>query len=85
MTCFKELQFSICPNCSKYSSVKELQEAKTLECPNYIIIFSNWVCKFCGSTIMEKNPSDDPFQMVKYPAKNVAKFIHLLDALNAIK
>ena len=73
LTCFKEFQFSICPNCSTYSSVKELQEAKTLECSNCNLIFRNWECKFCGSTIMEKNPSDDPCQMIKCPAKNCGK------------
>ena len=73
LTCLKQFQFLICPNCLLYSFTRETQEGKRLKCDDCNILFMNWGCPFCKSTIMDKNTSLHQGQMVKCPSKTCGK------------
>ena len=42
LTCFKQFQFLICPNCLLYSFTKETKEGKKIKCNECNISFMNW-------------------------------------------
>ena len=73
LTCLKQFQFLICPNCFLYSFTKETQEGKKLKCDECNITFMNWGCPFCKSTILDKNTFLHQGQMVKCPSRKCGK------------
>ena len=73
LTCLKDFQFLICPNCFIYSFTKDIQEGKKLKCDECNILFMNWGCPFCKSNIMDKNPTLKMGQLIKCPSKKCGK------------
>ena len=73
ITCLKQFQFLICPNCFCYSFTTDTQEGKKLNCKKCHIRFMNWGCPFCKSNIMDKNTSLKLGQMVQCPAPHCQK------------
>ena len=73
ITCFKQFQFLICPNCLLYSFTKEIKEGKKLKCDECNISFMNWGCPFCKAITLDKNTTLHHAQMIKCPSKNCGK------------
>ena len=67
ISCLKEFQFLICPNCSSYSFKIDSQEGKKLNCQKCKTQFMNWGCPFCKSITMDKNTSLKLGKLVKCP------------------
>ena len=73
ITCLKEFQCIICPNCLSTEYVKDTEEGKKIKCHNCNIIFMNWACPFCYSSILDKNSTLKFGQMVTCPSKKCGK------------
>ena len=67
VSCLKEFQFLICPNCFSYSFKEDNQEGKKLNCINCNTKFMNWGCPFCKAIIMDKNTNLKLGKLVKCP------------------
>ena len=73
LSCLKEFQFLICPNCLLYSSTKDKKEGRKLKCNECKILFINWGCPFCKTNIMDKSTNLQLGQMIKCPEKRCGK------------
>ena len=73
LTCMKEFQFLICPNCYIYSFTKENQEGLKLKCKACQTLFMNWGCPFCKSNILDKDTSLQIGQMIRCPFEKCTK------------
>ena len=73
LTCSKSFQFMICPNCLRFSFVKETKEGKKYRCSECQTESMNWGCPFCKSSIMSKNTNLEQGQMIKCPSKKCGK------------
>ena len=73
MTCLKEFQLLICPNCFIYCPVFELQEGKKLNCKKCHTKFMNWGCPFCKSITLDKNTEFKFGKLVKCPNPSCQK------------
>ena len=73
LTCLKEFQFLMCPNCLLNSFTNEKEEGIILKCKKCNLIFMNWGCPFCKSNIMSKNCNLKTGEMVKCPSKKCGK------------
>ena len=67
LTCMKEFQFLMCPQCAVYSYIKETNEGQKMKCQNCKILFMNWGCPFCKSNIMDENTNLQIGEMIKCP------------------
>lgn len=72
-TCFKQFQFLVCPNCLENSFIKEKIEGKKYKCDKCKVLFLNWGCPFCKSSIMDKESTLNQGQMIKCPSKQCGK------------
>ena len=73
LTCMKEFQFLICPNCHIHSFIKGKQEGQKLKCEKCQTSFMNWGCPFCKSNIMDKDTNLNLGQMIKCPSEKCQK------------
>ncbi len=73
LTCMKEFQFLICPECNIHSFTKEKQEGQTLKCEKCKTLFMNWGCPFCKSNIMDKDTTLQMGRMIRCPSEKCNK------------
>ena len=85
ISCLKEFQYIICPNCFKNTYTENTKEGKHLQCNDCKIIFMNWQCPFCYSSIMDINSTLKLGQMVKCPSKKCGKLYSFIRCHNCEK
>ena len=85
ISCLKEFQYIICPNCYKYTYRENVKEGGSLKCDDCKIKFLNWQCPFCYSSIMDKNSFLKMGQMVKCPLKKCGKIYSFIRCYNCEK
>ena len=73
LTCSKEFQFLICPNCNKHYIIRDKEEGHRLKCPRCQILFMNWGCPFCKCNILDKNTELKIGQKIKCPLNECSK------------
>ena len=73
LTCWKEFQFLVCPNCYKDYNIKDKEEGHRLKCPRCQTLFINWGCPFCKCNILDKNTNLKIGQMIECPSNKCKK------------
>ena len=73
LSCMKEFQFLVCPNCFGCLFISETKEGKKRKCNQCNTVFMNWGCPFCCSSILDKNSCLKLGQLVKCPLKKCEK------------
>ena len=85
ITCLKEFQCIICPNCLSTEYNKDTIEGKKIKCHHCNITFMNWACPFCYSSILDKNSTFKFGQMVTCPSKKCGKKYSFIRCSNCDK
>ena len=73
VTCMKEYQFVLCPQCHIHSFIKDKNEGHKFKCEECQTLFMNWGCPFCKTNIMDKKTTLQMGQMIRCPSETCKK------------
>ena len=85
LSCMKEFQFLICPNCHTPSFIKEKEEGIEITCEVCHTVFMNWSCPFCKSNTMDKNTNLKFGQLIRCPSEKCKKVYSFLKCFGCKK